>query len=108
MLTALRVFSGMRCGRGLNPPDVAARCQPGPRALLRPWLADFVRQRIPWINLVDKLTILMLVYTSFCDSFRQGVWSGHGAGQLLLLAGVCAVLFAVLGEEKAKEFFRSS
>jgi len=63
--------------------------------LLRPWLAGWAARNKPLINVVDRLTILLLVYTSFCDSFRQGVWSGRGA-QVLLVAGICAVLFALV------------
>ena len=35
------------------------------------------------INGVDRLTILLLVYTSFCDSVKRGVWSSHGPGPVL-------------------------
>jgi sodium/bile acid cotransporter 7 len=38
----------------------------------------------------------MLVYTSFCDSFKQGVWSGNSAGQLLMILLVCVTLFALV------------
>ena len=64
--------------------------------LLRPWGGAWAQRHKPRIALVDRGTILLLVYTSFCDSFRQGVWTGHGAGQLFLLTLVCVVLFAVL------------
>ena len=48
------------------------------------------------INTVDRVTILLLVYTSFCDSFQQGVWSGNGAAQLGLLLAICTGLFALV------------
>ncbi|MBI4625185.1 MAG: bile acid:sodium symporter [Verrucomicrobia bacterium] len=64
--------------------------------LLRPWLGAWALRNKSRIGLADRATILMLVYTSFCDSFQQGVWSGHGVGQLLLIAGVCVALFAVV------------
>mgnify|MGYP000972613561 CR=1 FL=1 len=63
---------------------------------LRPLLGKWAQAHKARIGLVDKSTILLLVYTSFCDSFQQGVWSGRGTGQLLLLLGVCAVLFVVV------------
>ena len=62
--------------------------------LLRPWLGAWAQRHKPRIQLVDRLTILMLVYTSFCDSFKQGVWTGHATGQVVLVAGVCTALFA--------------
>jgi sodium/bile acid cotransporter 7 len=62
--------------------------------LLRPWLGAWAQRNKPGIQLVDRLTILLLVYTSFCDSFKQRVWTGHATGQVLLMVAVCTVLFA--------------
>ncbi|MEY2880328.1 MAG: hypothetical protein RLZZ15_2708 [Verrucomicrobiota bacterium] len=62
---------------------------------LHPWLGAWVARHKPRLSLVDRGTILLLVYTSFCDSFKQGVWSGHGVGQLLLIGVACAGLLAV-------------
>jgi len=63
---------------------------------LRPLLGRWAAQHKARISVVDRLTILLLVYTSFCDSFKQGVWTGHGAGQLLVLVAVCGGLFALV------------
>lgn len=63
---------------------------------MRPWLGAWAQRHKPRIQLVDRLTILLLVYTSFCESFRQGVWTGHGAGQIVLMALVCAALFGAV------------
>ncbi len=64
--------------------------------MLRPWLGAWAQRHKPKIGLVDRGTILLLVYTSFCDSFKQGVWTGHGAGDVVLVAVVCAGLFALV------------
>lgn len=61
--------------------------------LARPWLGAAVQRHKARLGYVDRGTILLLVYTSFCDSFQQHVWSGSGTGQLLLLAGLCLGLF---------------
>ena len=61
--------------------------------VLRPWLGDWARQHKARVSVVDRLAILLLVYTSFCDSFKQGVWTGNGAGQLVVLSIVCLALF---------------
>jgi sodium/bile acid cotransporter 7 len=61
-----------------------------------PWLGGFAVQHKAGINVVDRATILLLVYTSFCDSFKQGVWAGHGAGQLWLVLGVALGLFTLV------------
>jgi sodium/bile acid cotransporter 7 len=47
--------------------------------LFRPLLGAWASRNKKFINKVDRSTILLLVYTSFCDSFKQGIWSGHGA-----------------------------
>jgi solute carrier family 10 (sodium/bile acid cotransporter), member 7 len=63
---------------------------------LRPWLGSWASRRKAGINVVDRVTILLLVYTSFCDSFREGVWSGHGVGQIVVLVLGCGVLFTIV------------
>jgi sodium/bile acid cotransporter 7 len=62
----------------------------------RPWLGAWVAKHKKRISVVDRGTILLLVYTSFCDSFKQGIWSGHGTAQLLLLTAVCLGLFILV------------
>ncbi|MDX2111380.1 MAG: bile acid:sodium symporter family protein [Verrucomicrobiota bacterium] len=56
--------------------------------LLRPLVGAFITKHKKGVNLIDRLTILMLVYTSFCDSMKWGVWSGQG---------VITVVVAILG-----------
>jgi solute carrier family 10 (sodium/bile acid cotransporter), member 7 len=46
--------------------------------LARPWLANWAARNKPTVGVVDRLTILLLVYTSFCDSMQFGVWTQHG------------------------------
>ncbi len=70
--------------------------------VLRPWLSQWAARYKSRIGLVDRFTILLLVYTSFCDSFKQGVWEGQGAGQLLLVGGICLGLFWIVMEVTAK------
>ncbi|MCU0719872.1 MAG: bile acid:sodium symporter, partial [Pirellula sp.] len=47
--------------------------------IMRKWLAAWAKRNKSWIGVVDRLTILLLIYTSFCDSFVFGVWTKHGA-----------------------------
>lgn len=66
---------------------------------IRPWLGGWAARNKKYTQLVDRGTILMLVYTSFCDSVKRGVWSGQGWNQLIaalvasciLLAGALAI-----------------
>jgi solute carrier family 10 (sodium/bile acid cotransporter), member 7 len=60
---------------------------------LRPWLGSWAHRHKGGVGVVDRLAILLLVYTSFCDSFKQGVWTGNSGGQLLVISVVCVALF---------------
>jgi len=61
----------------------------------RPWIAATVQKHKARINVADRATILVLVYTSFCDSFQQGVWAGNGLSNLLLVIVGTGVIFTV-------------
>lgn len=63
---------------------------------LRPWLGRWVQRHKAGVHAVDRLTILFLVYTSFCDSVLEGVWSSHGLGTLTFLVLLSAGLFAIV------------
>lgn len=69
---------------------------------LRPWWGAWLAARKARIAYVDRGVILFLVYTSFCDSFQEGVWSQQGPWSLaLVLALSLAVLAAMLGAASA-------
>jgi sodium/bile acid cotransporter 7 len=53
--------------------------------LARPVIGTWVQRHKAKVGIVDRATILVLVYTSFCDSFTQGVWANNA---LLMLVGV--------------------
>ncbi|QEH32004.1 Sodium Bile acid symporter family protein [Aquisphaera giovannonii] len=63
--------------------------------LLRPWLGGWAARHKPAINRVDRGTVLLLVYTSFCDSMMRGVWTEQGWGEVLGTFAGAAVLLAV-------------
>lgn len=64
--------------------------------LSRPWLAERVTRHRKLVNRVDRGTILLLVYTSFCDSVTWGVWAGRGLGLVATTALGCLGLFGLL------------
>ena len=69
---------------------------------LRPWWGAWLAARKAKIGYVDRGVILFLVYTSFCDSFQEGVWSRQGPGALALVVALSlAVLAAMLGAASA-------
>lgn len=49
----------------------------------RPLLGTWASHNKSRIQIVDRLTILTLVYTSFADSVQQGIWSNYGPIVLL-------------------------
>lgn len=63
--------------------------------LARPLLAGLAKQHKARIGFADRATILVLVYTSFCGSFKMGVWSGSGGWLLPIVIGGAAALFAL-------------
>jgi len=69
--------------------------------LSRRWLGAWVSRHLRGVNGVDRATILLLVYTSFCDSMKMGVWSGHGGAAVLAAvlgsAGLFGLVFALVG-----------
>ncbi|MFD7639829.1 bile acid:sodium symporter family protein [Kitasatospora sp. NPDC059795] len=73
--------------------------------LLVPFAAgQLLRRRIgPWIarhrlvtQLVDRGSILLIVYSAFGEGVREGIWSRVTAGQLLALAAISSVLLAIV------------
>lgn len=62
----------------------------------RPYLSSWASHNKGRVQVVDRLTILMLVYTSFADSVQQGVWSKYGPLVLIETVLGCALLFAIV------------
>ncbi len=63
--------------------------------LSRPLLAAWVARNKKRVQLVDRCTILLIIYTSFCDSVQRGVWSGQ-AWQTVGLSLVGAAMIFTL------------
>ncbi|HWL54614.1 MAG TPA: bile acid:sodium symporter family protein [Chthoniobacteraceae bacterium] len=64
---------------------------------LRPWARHWAARNHRLIGRVDRGTILLLVYTSFCESTRQGIWSGQSMKVLgTSFLGVVLLLAAAL------------
>jgi sodium/bile acid cotransporter 7 len=64
--------------------------------LSRRWLGGWIGRHYRGVNIVDRLTILLLVYTSFCDSMKMGVWTGNGVGAVLATVVGSLALFVVV------------
>jgi sodium/bile acid cotransporter 7 len=65
--------------------------------LARPLLSAWFSRNRSRILIVDRLTILTLVYTSFSDSVQQGIWSHYGfIVPVEMIIGTSVLLFTVL------------
>jgi solute carrier family 10 (sodium/bile acid cotransporter), member 7 len=65
---------------------------------LRPWVACWVEHNRKVLGLVDRGSILMVVYTAFSEGMVAGIWHQLDVAMLLRLALVnAALLGAVLG-----------
>jgi sodium/bile acid cotransporter 7 len=62
--------------------------------VMRPLLASYAARQKARINAADRSTILLLVYTSFCDSVAGGVWQ-RGVTAISLAVAAAALLLGV-------------
>jgi sodium/bile acid cotransporter 7 len=62
--------------------------------MLRPWLASLADRHRARLSVIDRMIILVLVYTSFCDSVRAGVWD-RGLAMLGIASALCLLLLAI-------------
>ncbi len=66
--------------------------------LLRRWIGGWVTRHARLVQVVDRGSILLVVYTAFSSAVVEGVWSQIGALDLVRLLILCAILLAaVLG-----------
>ncbi len=68
------------------PLVIGQACRP----LFGAWAARHKRR----LAMVDRLIILFMIYTSFCDAFLGGVWGRYGFGAVLIILCGSVLLFA--------------
>ena len=64
--------------------------------LLRPLLGKLFARYKRYTSLLDKVVILLLVYSAFCNSMVSGLWSKQGDAVILTAFVGVAVLLAVI------------
>jgi sodium/bile acid cotransporter 7 len=64
--------------------------------LARPWIGGWVLRNKKVLGLVDRGSILLVVYAAFSEGVTQGIWRQLSAGDLARLLVVDAVLLAVV------------
>ncbi|TAL36922.1 bile acid:sodium symporter family protein [Phenylobacterium sp.] len=62
----------------------------------RPWVGEFVARRNKQLGLLDRGTIVLIVYVAFSSAVVEGVWSRLGAMDLVRLLVLCSVLLAAV------------
>ena len=62
----------------------------------RPWVGDVVARHSKQLGLLDRGTIVLIVYVAFSSAVVAGVWNTLGALDLLRLVVLCCVLLAVV------------
>ncbi|MEG3164580.1 bile acid:sodium symporter family protein [Sphingomonas sp. PB2P19] len=66
--------------------------------LLRPWIGAWVTRQKAMLTIVDRGSILLVVYSAFGAAVVEGLWHRLSAGDLILIGVLCCVLLAfVLG-----------
>ncbi len=66
--------------------------------LLRPWIGAWVTRRKAMLTVVDRGSILLVVYSAFGAAVVEGLWTKLSIGDLILIGLLCAALLAfVLG-----------
>lgn len=64
---------------------------------LRPVCGDFFKKHKKTTNTFDKIVILFLVFNSFSDSVKGGLWTNYGVGTLFLtILGAALILGFIL------------
>lgn len=64
--------------------------------LLQKFLGKFARKHSKQLGLLDKATILLIVYSSFSESFTSDLFATISAVELLKLAGLVLALFFIV------------
>jgi sodium/bile acid cotransporter 7 len=64
--------------------------------VLRRWIGGWVSAHAKLVQIVDRGSILLVVYTAFSSAVVEGVWSKIDALDLARLLVICSVLLAVV------------
>jgi sodium/bile acid cotransporter 7 len=64
--------------------------------VLRRWIGSWVAAHAKLVQIVDRGSILLVVYTAFSSAVVEGVWSQIGALDLARLLVICAVVLGLV------------
>ncbi|MFC0447772.1 bile acid:sodium symporter family protein [Rhodococcus jostii] len=63
---------------------------------VRRWIGPWVKKHGAPLKLVDRGSILLVVYVAFSEGMNEGIWGTLSVGRLLALLAVCAALLAIV------------
>ena len=64
--------------------------------IARIWIAGWMQRHSKLVGLVDRSSILLMVYGAFSEAVVRGIWSEVSVLQIGLLVAVCAALLALV------------
>jgi len=64
--------------------------------ILRLFAGEWFLRHKAFVNTFDKLVILMLVFTAFCNSVKGGLWTNYGVGTLTMTMLGAGTLLAIV------------
>ncbi|WP_024793008.1 bile acid:sodium symporter family protein [Tomitella biformata] len=64
--------------------------------LLRPWLVGWLTRHAAPTKIVDRGSILLVVYAAFSEGMNQGIWSTTSVTQILVVIAVSCLILAVV------------
>jgi sodium/bile acid cotransporter 7 len=64
--------------------------------IARIWIAGWMQRHSKLVGLVDRSSILLMVYGAFSEAVVRGIWSEVSVLQIVLLIAVCAALLALV------------
>lgn len=64
--------------------------------LIRPWVTGWLTRHSAPTKLVDRGSILLVVFAAFSESMNQNVWSSVPVWRIGIVVAVCAALLAVV------------
>ena len=64
--------------------------------IARIWIAGWMQRHSRLVGLVDRGSILLIVYVAFSEAVVRGIWRQVSVVQILLLIGVCGALLAIV------------
>lgn len=63
---------------------------------MRRWIGRWVKEKGKPLKVVDRGSILLVVYVAFSKGMNEGIWSSLSVGRLVLLALVCLLLLGIV------------